>query len=97
MTNRNSSKKQTYINLTQARPGDVVISYAGGLIKAIGLVAAPCSEKPKPSEFGSACDSWSDTGWEVLIDWELLEKPIRPKDHLELIAPLEELTIAAQR
>ncbi|MGE6265329.1 HNH endonuclease [Aeromonas media] len=88
MTNRNGSKNQTYINLTLTQPGDVVISYAGGLIKAIGLVTAPCSEKSKPSEFGSAGDSWSDTGWEVLIDWELLEKPIRPKDHLELIAPL---------
>ncbi|MNF32655.1 hypothetical protein D3C76_481880 [compost metagenome] len=88
MTNRNGSKNQTYINLTLTQPGDVVISYAGGLIKAIGLVAAPCSEKSKPSEFGSAGDSWSDTGWEVRIDWEQLKKPIRPKDHLELIAPL---------
>ncbi|MGL5130525.1 MAG: HNH endonuclease [Aeromonas popoffii] len=88
MTNRNGSKNQTYINLTLTRPGDVVISYAGGLIKAIGLVSAPCSEKSKPSEFGSAGDSWSDTGWEVRIEWDLLEKPIRPKDHLELIAPL---------
>nr|WP_277605006.1 HNH endonuclease [Aeromonas sp. MR16] len=88
MTNRNGSKNQTYINLTLTKPGDVVISYAGGFIKAIGLVAAPCSEKSKPSEFGSAGDSWSDTGWEVPIDWELLEKPIRPKDHLGLIAPL---------
>ncbi|WP_323993890.1 hypothetical protein [Aeromonas hydrophila] len=57
MTNRNGSKNQTYINLTLTRPGDVVISYTGGLIKAIGLVAAPCSEKSKPSEFGSAGDS----------------------------------------
>lgn len=87
-TNRNGSKNQTYINLKLTRPGDVVISYAGGLIKAIGLVAAPCSEKSKPSEFGSAGDSWSDTGWEVRIGWEQLEKPIRPKDHIELIAPL---------
>lgn len=88
MTNRNGSKNQTYVNLTLTRPGDIVISYAGGLIKAIGLVAAPCSEKSKPSEFGSAGDSWSDIGWEVRIDWELLERPIRPKEHLELIAPL---------
>ncbi|HGY1013645.1 TPA: HNH endonuclease [Aeromonas salmonicida subsp. smithia] len=86
--NRNGSKNQTYINLTLTRPGDIVISYAGGLIKAIGLVSAPCSEKSKPSEFGSAGDAWSDTGWEVRIDWEQLEKPIRPKDHIELIAPL---------
>ncbi|WP_421250108.1 HNH endonuclease [Aeromonas sp. 600584] len=86
--NRNGSKNQTYINLTLTRPGDVVFSYAGGVIKAIGLVSASCCEKSKPSEFGSAGDSWSDTGWEVPIDWELLEQPIRPKDHLELIAPL---------
>lgn len=87
-TNRNGSKNQTYVNLTLTRPGDVVISYAGGLIKAIGLVATPCSEKSKPSEFGSAGDSWSNIGWQVPIDWEQLEKPIRPKDHMELIAPL---------
>lgn len=87
-TNRNGSKNQTYVNLTLTRPGDIVISYAGGLIKAIGLVAAPCSEKSKPSEFGSAGDSWSDIGWEVRIDWEQLDKPIRPKDHMGLIAPL---------
>ncbi|ELI6420929.1 HNH endonuclease [Aeromonas veronii] len=86
--NRNGSKNQTYINLTLARPGDVVISYASGLIKAIGLVSASCNEKSKPSEFGSAGDSWSDTGWEVPINWERLSKPMRPKDHLELIAPL---------
>lgn len=87
-TNNEGRKNQTYINLTLTQPGDVVISYAGGLIKAIGLVAAPCREKSKPSEFGSAGDSWLYAGWEVLIDWELLERPIRPKDYLELIAPL---------
>lgn len=87
-TNIKGRKNQTYINLTLTQPGDVVISYAGGLIKAIGLVKALCKEAEKPVEFGSAGDSWSHTGWEVLIDWELLEKPIRPKDHLELIAPL---------
>ncbi|HHQ4530834.1 TPA: HNH endonuclease [Aeromonas hydrophila] len=36
-TNRNGSKNQTYINLTLTRPGDVVISYAGGFIKASTL------------------------------------------------------------
>jgi len=37
VTNRNCSKNQTYINLTLTRPGDVVISYAGGFIKASTL------------------------------------------------------------
>ncbi|HEA3088998.1 TPA: HNH endonuclease [Aeromonas salmonicida] len=87
-TNNEGRKNQTYINLTLTQPGDIVISYASGLIKAIGLVAAPYREKSKPSEFGSAGDAWLYAGWEVLIDWELLERPIRPKDYLELIAPL---------
>jgi putative restriction endonuclease len=85
--NRDGSKNQTYINLTLTRPSDVVISYAGGLIKAIGLAAAPCSERSKPYEFDCTGDSWPDTDWEVPINWEQLSKPIRPKDHLELIAP----------
>lgn len=45
---------QTNISFTQTRPGDIVISGASGLIKAIGLVAAPYSDKSNPSEFGSA-------------------------------------------
>lgn len=88
MTNRNGSKNQTYINLTLTRPGDVVISYAGGLIKAIGLVKESFNAAQKPTEYEKAGEAWSNIGWEVLIDWEQLEKPIRPKDHLELIAPL---------
>lgn len=88
MTNRNGSKNQTYINLTLTRPGDVVISYAGGLIKAVGLVRTICQEARKPAEYEKAGESWSNIGWKVPIDWELLEKPIRPKDHMELIAPL---------
>ena len=48
VTNRNGSKNQTYINLTLTRPGDVVISYAGGLIKAIGLVKGSFRKAQKP-------------------------------------------------
>ena len=44
-TNQNGSKNQTYINLTLTRPGDVVISYAGRLIKAIGLLLSPHIDK----------------------------------------------------
>jgi hypothetical protein len=88
MTNRNGSKNQTYINLTLTRPGDIVISYAGGLIKAIGLVKVFGQEAQKPTEYEKAGEAWSNIGWEVRIDWEPLEKHIRPKDHLELTAPL---------
>lgn len=85
--NTNGAKNQTYINLTLTKPGDIVFSYAGG-IKAIGVVSARYKELSKPSEFGKSGDSWASIGWAVPIDWGILSTPIKPKDHIEKIAPL---------
>lgn len=87
-TNSNGAKNQTYINLTLTTPGDLVFSYAGGLIKAIGVVTSQHREQPKPPEYGATGDTWSNVGWAVSINWEMLEHPIRPKDHLDSIVPL---------
>lgn len=86
--NSNGSKNQTYTNLTLTQPGDFVISYAAGAIKAIGVVAAKCREQPKPSEFGKAGNAWSNLGWAVPVDWEILSSPVSPKQHIERISPL---------
>lgn len=86
--NSNGSKNQTYLNLTLTRPGDFVISYASGEIKAIGVIASTYREQPKPSEFGKAGDAWSNVGWAVPIDWEILSFSLRPKQHIDRIAPL---------
>lgn len=86
--NSNGSKNQTYINLKLARPGDFVISYASGEIRAIGVIASMYREQPKPSEFGKAGDAWSNVGWAVPVDWEILSSPLRPKQHIGRIAPL---------
>ena len=88
--NANGAKNQSYINLTLTKPGDIVFSYAGGAIKAVGVVISGYQEKPKPSEFGKAGDVWSNDGWEVPISWEILSLPIKPKEpqHIKYIAPL---------
>ncbi len=86
--NSNGVKNQTYINLTLTNPGDIVFSYAAGKIKAVGVVASNHREQPKPSEFGKSGDAWSNIGWAVPIDWEVLSSPVIPKDHIEKIAPL---------
>lgn len=86
--NTNGAKNQTYINLTLAKPGDIIFSYAAGAIKAVGVVTGAYREKPKPSEFGKAGDVWSNYGWEVPVNWTLLSSPIRPKEHIDEIAPL---------
>jgi putative restriction endonuclease len=86
--NSNGSKNQTYINLTETCIGDIILSYAGGLIKAIGVVSSCYKEIKKPSEFGAAGDAWSDNGWTVPINWEILKNSIRPKQYIAQIAPL---------
>lgn len=87
-TNANLSRNQTYENLRETSRGDVVFSYAGGFIRAVGVVAAPAVEKPKPLEFGEAGQNWSAAGWQVAVDWELLRTPLSPKANIGQIAPL---------
>ncbi|UUT22099.1 hypothetical protein [Pseudomonas sp. T8] len=87
-TNKNGARNKTYDNLTQVEPGDVVVSYADGHIKAIGVAIHNCSEAPKPEEFGTIGASWAANGWLVSIDWIALSTWISPKAHIEKILKL---------
>jgi len=86
--NSNGARNQTYLNLTLARPGDIVFSYAGAEIRAVGVVIAEHQEQPKPEEFGLTGGHWSANGWLVPVEWVVLDIPISPKAHLATIAPL---------
>jgi hypothetical protein len=87
-TNKNGARNRTYENLTLVKPGDVVVSYAHGHIKAIGLATCYFFETTKPEEFGETGSNWADTGWFVPILWIELSFPISPKAHIEKIQPL---------
>lgn len=86
--NQNGARNQTYINLTLVRPGDVVISYAGAEIRAIGVATGAYQEKPKPKAFGQAGQNWSETGWFVPVEWSVVSKAVSPKAHLARIVDL---------
>ncbi|MFV3292567.1 HNH endonuclease [Pseudomonas sp. NY11955] len=86
--NSNGARNQTYINLTLVRAGDLVFSYAGGQIRAIGVATAAYSSQAKPEAFGQAGQNWSDTGWLVPVEWTELDQALSPKDHLTAIAKL---------
>ncbi|WP_415760273.1 HNH endonuclease [Pseudomonas sp. LT1P18] len=86
--NSNGARNQTYLNLTLVCTGDIVFSYAGAEIRAIGVVTAQYQEQPKPEEFGTAGGNWSADGWLVPVEWVVLDLPISPKNHLDAIAPL---------
>ncbi|WEL58011.1 HNH endonuclease signature motif containing protein [Pseudomonas kermanshahensis] len=86
--NSNGARNQTYINLTLVRAGDLVVSYAGGQIRAIGVATAAYSNQAKPDAFGQAGQNWSDAGWLVPVEWTELDRALSPKDHLTAIAKL---------
>ncbi|MEE3636488.1 HNH endonuclease [Pseudomonas sp. AL 58] len=86
--NQNGARNQTYINLTLVRPGDLIVSYAGAQIKAIGVAISRYEDQVKPDAFGQAGQNWSDAGWLVAVEWIELEHAIIPKDHITAIAKL---------
>jgi hypothetical protein len=86
--NANGARNVSYDNLTRCRRGDVVFSYAKGLISQIGWVEAPAVTAPKPPEFGSAGDNWSQEGWLVRVNWQPLQKALAPRSFFDLIQPL---------
>lgn len=81
----NGGFNQTYENLRLVKPGDTVVSFADGHIKAIGVAASTYRDEVKPEDFGAAGDAWHPEGWLVPISWTLLPKPIKPKDHISLL------------
>lgn len=88
MRNANGSFNQTYENMKLVRPGDIVFSYAHGQIGAIGQVTEAASASPKPTEFGSVGDYWSNEGWLVSVYFTPAPKSLRPTAHIDAIALL---------
>ncbi|WCD82966.1 HNH endonuclease [Pseudomonas sp. TUM22785] len=86
-TKKGGVRNQAYTNLKLVRPGDIIVSYAGG-IKAIGVATAHYSNAKKPEGYGPAGESWNDFGLRVPVEWTFLDAPIKPKDHIAEIAPL---------
>jgi putative restriction endonuclease len=69
-------------------PGDIVFSFAGTFIKAIGVATSTGYSSTKPKAFGTTGDYWAEDGWQVDVEFTFVDKPIRPKDHMKLIAPM---------
>ena len=86
--NANGAFNQTYENMRHVRVGDVVFSYADGRIGAVGRVTAEATPSPKPVEFGNVGDYWANEGWLVEVDFTSVPKPLRPRDHIQVIGPL---------
>ena len=86
--NKDGGFNQFYQNMTETSSGDIVFSFADTFIKTVGVVSAPARSGEKPEEFGKAGDAWDTDGWLVQVDYEEIGSPVKPKDHMDILAPL---------
>jgi hypothetical protein len=86
--NANGNRNPFYDFMREAAPGDVVFSFADTRVKAIGIVGSYAYEAPKPLEFGQAGAYWDNIGWRVDVRFAELHLPIRPSEHMAVLAPL---------
>lgn len=87
-TSRNGARNRFYENMRRASPGDLVLSYADGLVRYVGRVAEFAFTAPKPSEFGSTGSYWNDEGWLLPVFWTEIVPPVRPAAIIDLLGPL---------
>jgi putative restriction endonuclease len=77
-----------YETMREVSPGDLVFSFSDTLIPAIGIATSFAEPGHKPPEFGNAGMNWNQWGWRVNVDFRMLVNRIRPKDHMQLLAPV---------
>ena len=85
--NADGRKNISYDNMTAVTPGDIVFSYSGTFIKAVGVPTAFADTTRKPEDLEPARGYWRDEGWLVKILYYELKKPIKPKDFFDEIKP----------
>lgn len=87
--NKNGAKNASYDNMTRTVPGDVVFSYADGKVGAMGIVIDRVRTAPTPVESGAAAEQGQrDAGWLLPVRFEALLRPLIPKEHMKMIAPV---------
>jgi putative restriction endonuclease len=85
--NQNGNRNPFYEFMKEVVPGDVVFSFAGTRIPAMGIVASHAYEAPKPLEFGQTGAYWDKIGWRVDVRFTALVNTIRPADHIDRLRP----------
>jgi hypothetical protein len=74
--------------MREVAPGDVIFSYAGGVIQGFGIAHTHCYTSPRPDEFGHIGQAWDEIGWRVDVNFNRITPTLRPSDHMESLAPV---------
>lgn len=87
-TDKRGGSPTSYKNMTEIRTGDIIFSFAGKQIKAIGVALGNAYTATKPRVFEKAGEAWNDDGWRVDVLYESTVNSIYPSNHMEFLAPL---------
>lgn len=79
-------RNQFYVNMTLAKPGELVFSFCDTYIKAVGVITKSAKSAPKPN-LGKSGENWSTEGWLVEAEFKELINKIRPKEHMDKLGP----------
>jgi hypothetical protein len=85
-TKRGGTLNPFYETMREVAPGDVVFSYAGGVIQGFGIGQTHCYTSPRPDEFGHIGEVWDELGWRVDINFNRITPTLRPADHMKTLA-----------
>ncbi|MBU2968254.1 HNH endonuclease [Pseudoalteromonas sp. C2R02] len=82
---QNGHKNQFYEYMKAVKPGDIVFSFCKTRIQAIGVINSFAYAAPKPTEFGKTGGYWSDVGWKVDVNYQLISNKIKPAENIEIL------------
>jgi hypothetical protein len=85
--NAGGGRNPFYEFMREVAPGDLVLSFEGTHIRAVGIASSYCYECPKPAEFGNAGPNWEKIGWKVDVQYRDLTSQLRPADHMAILGP----------
>jgi len=75
-------------NITRLIPGDVLYSCAHATLSAIGVVLERARSMAHPEAGARPAGSPAAVGWLVPVRFVELKQPLRPKEHMPVLAPL---------
>ena len=87
-TNKRGGNLTSYDNMTEINAGDLIFSFAGKQIRAVGVALGPAYTAQKPRVFEKAGEAWNDDGWKIDVVDESTLNPSLPSQHMSLLAPL---------
>jgi len=86
--NADGRKNPFYDFMEKVQPGDIIFSFKGTYIAAIGIAGSSAYSSDKPIIFGTVGSNWKTDGWKIDVDYVEPRRQIQPKNHMQLLAPL---------